>query len=133
MHKNGSLQMVMSKRVDDLKARGPRGIVTKVFAEIQKTFGEMKINWYDFADCGVKHAQRQKTFTVTLDQIHYANTLRTIVHPQVREGQPEDTADASLHKLYMSLLGAVAYLSHTRLDVSVFVCALQRHLASARI
>ena len=27
----------------------------------------------------------------------------------------------------MSLLGAVAYLSHTRVDVAVFICALQRH------
>ena len=43
-HKNGSLQMVMSKDVDDLKATGPRVIVTKVFAEIQRTFGGMKIN-----------------------------------------------------------------------------------------
>ena len=115
------------------RPQGRGDIVTKVFAEIQKVFGEMKINWYDFTNCGVKHVQCQRTYIVTLDQIHYANTLRTIVHPQVKEGKPEDAADASLHKLYMSLLGAVAYLSHTRLDVSVFVCALQRRLASPKV
>ena len=71
-----------------------------------------------------------ETFTVTLDQIRYANKSRTIVRPQVKEGKPEDTADISLHKVYMPLLGEVAYVSHTRLDVSVFVCALQRHPAS---
>ena len=33
----------------------------------------------------------------------------------------------------MSLLGAVAYLSHTRLDAAVFICALQRHAAKPQI
>jgi len=70
---------------------------------------------------------------ITLDQSHYVQTLRSISHPQLSSGQPEDLADTSLHKLYMSLLGAVAYTSHTRADVCVFVCALQRHLAKPKV
>ena len=33
----------------------------------------------------------------------------------------------------MSLLGAVAYLAHTRLDVVVFICALQRHTSKPQV
>ena len=33
----------------------------------------------------------------------------------------------------MSLLGAVAYLSHTRIDILVFICALQRHTSKPKI
>ena len=33
----------------------------------------------------------------------------------------------------MSLLGAVAYLAHTRIDVVVFICALQRHTSKPQV
>ena len=101
----------------------------KVLREIQLVFGEMKINQHEFTNCGVRHVQCPRTFAVTLDQIHFAATLQTISHPQVTNGQLADLADDTLHSLYRSLLGAVAYLAHTRVDIMVFVCALQRHVA----
>ena len=64
---------------------------------------------------------------VTLDQIAYVGNLRSIAHPQLSGGRPEDECCPALIQLYMSLLGAIAYLSHTRVDVCVFICALQRH------
>ena len=70
---------------------------------------------------------------VTLGQIHYVNTLRFITHPQLSTGAATDDSEESLHKLYMSLLGAVAYLAHTRLDLVVFVFALQRHSAKSQL
>ena len=42
-------------------------------------------------------------------------------------GKPEDKAVPELHQLFMSLLGAVSFLSHTRVDILVFVSALERH------
>ena len=41
--------------------------------------------------------------------------------------------DASLHQLYQSLLGAVAYLAHTRVDICVFIRNLQRHSHKSHI
>ena len=101
--------------------------------ETQNVFGELKVNQYEFTNCGVKHVQRRDTMSVTLDQIHFASTLKAVAHPQVSSGSDGDVTDADLHALYRSLLGAVAYLAHTRVDILVFICALQRHVASPRV
>ena len=125
--------MLMTKHVDDLKAGGPRDQIVRIYKGIERVFGEMKLNWNSFTNCGVKHTQCPRTKEITLDQNHYVQTLRPISHVQLSEGNAEDLADPSLHRLYMSLLGAVAYLSHARPDVSVFVCALQRHNAKPKV
>ena len=101
--------------------------------EIQKVFGELKVNQYEFTNCGVKHVQCRNTMSVALDQIHFASTLKAIAHPQVSSGKDSDDADSDLRALYRSLLGAVAYLAHTRVDILVFICALQRHVASPKV
>ena len=98
-----------------------------VYARFQRVFGELKIEWHSFSNCGVRNVQDQQTKDITLDQIVYVGNLRPIVHAQAQHSKPEDLCCPELHKLYMSLLGAVAYLAHTRLDVVVFICALQRH------
>ena len=96
-------------------------------------FGELKIEWHTFTNCGVRHIQDQQTKEITLDQIVYVGNLRPIVHAQVQHSKPEDLCCPELHKFYMSLLGAVAYLAHTRLDVVVFICALQRHTSKPQV
>ena len=90
---------------------------------MQRVFGELKVEWYTLTNCSVKHVQDQVTKEITLDQIAYVGNLRTISHPQLTDGKQEDLCTPDLHQLYMSLLGAVAYLSHTRMDVVVFICA----------
>ena len=69
----------------------------------------------------------------TLDQIVFAGNLKPIVHAQLQHAKPEDLCNHDLHKLFMSLLGAVAYLSHTRVDCIVFICALQRHTSKPKV
>ena len=96
-------------------------------------FGELKLEWNVFTNCGVRHVQDVRTKEITLGQIHFASNLRSISHPQLSGGKAEDECCPALHQLYMSLLGAVAYLSHTRVDVSVFICALQRHTAKPQL
>ena len=128
-HDDGVLTCIMSKHVDDLKFAGVPAVVSEILREIQLVFGEMKVNQHEFTNCGVRHIQCPRTMAVTLDQIHFAATLQTISHPQITNGQLTDIADETLHSLYRSLLGAVAYLAHTRVDILVFVCALQRHVA----
>ena len=81
----------------------------------------------------MQHTQDIRTKEITLDQIKYAMNLKTIVHPQLSSSAGEDEACPELHQLFMSLLGAVAYLAHTRVDVVVFVSALQRHTAKPQI
>jgi hypothetical protein len=86
-----------------------------------------------FTICGVQHTQDVKTKEIILDQIHYVSNMKSIVHPQLRTATAEDDAVPELHQLYMSFLGAVAYLAHTRVDVLVFVSALQRHTHAPKV
>ena len=80
-------------------------------------FGELKVTWGDFTNCGVHHCQGKTTKETSLDQAHYAQNLMPISHIQLGTGKPEDEAVAQLKNLYMSFLGAVAYLTQTRIDI----------------
>ena len=129
----GELTCIMTKHVDDLKVTGKLEVVKFVLAEIQKVFGELKIRWKDFTNCGVRHMQDPITKEITLDQVAFAQNLRKIAHPELSTAKAEDQCSLELHQLYMSLLGAVAYLAHTRVDALVFVSALQRHNSKPQI
>jgi hypothetical protein len=109
----GELVALMTKHVDDLKITGDRNIVRAILTELQKVFGELKLTYNSFVNCGVQHTQDIRTKEITLDQVKYAMNQKTIVHPQLSTGQSEDEACPELHQLVMSLLGAVAYLAHT--------------------
>ena len=101
--------------------------------ELQVVFGELKVEWHVFTNCGVRHVQDIKTKETVLDQIQFASQLHAIAHPQLSGGKAEDDCSPELHQLFMSLLGAVAYLSLTRMDIIVFISALQRHMAKSKI
>ena len=132
-HELGVLVALLAKHVDDLKLTGKPDVVQKILAELQKVFGELKVEWYAFTNCGVRHVQDKVTKEITLDQVAYASNLRCIAHPQLTGSKHEDLCCPALHQLYMSLLGAVAYLSHTRVDVVVFICAGQRFAQKPQI
>ena len=66
------------------------------------------------------------TREITLDQIDFLSKLHTIEHPQLATGTNEEKCIDTLHQLFMSLLGAIAYATHTRVDVMVFIVAMQR-------
>ena len=132
-HDEGQPTAVMTKHVDDLKLTGWPDRTTRILSAIQKVFGELKVEWYLFTNCGVRHIQDKVSREVTLDQILFANNLKPIVHAQLKAGKADDLCFPDLHKLFMSLLGAVAYLSHTRTDVVVFICALQRYTSKPQV
>ena len=65
--------------------------------------------------------------TITLDQFSFLAALRAIEHPQLSTGAEGEACVPELAQLYISLLGALAYATLTRVDVMVFIVALQRH------
>ena len=132
-HDGGRLTACMSKHVDDLKLTGEPHIMKEIMSEIQREFGEFKIEWHVLTNCGVRHIQDKPTMEVTLDQIVFAGNLRPIVHAQLKFAKADDLCCPELHKLYMSLVGAVAYLAHTRVDIVVFICALQRYTSKPQV
>ena len=93
---------------------------------LEATFGKLILQWKNFTNCGIRHIQCKKTFTVTLDQIDYCNALKTIAHPTVKSSQKEAIVPLDLYEQFRSLRGAVAYTLLTRADISVYVVFLQR-------
>jgi len=130
---DGKLIGMVTIHVDDLKLAGATEWTNRTMTLLQEEFGELKITWNNFVNCGVCHDQNPETFDTTIDQIKYASTLKAIVHPQLSSGKLEDDSCPEAHSLYRSLLGAVAYLAHTRLDVVVFVSALQRNSHQSKL
>ena len=125
-YENNQLLCLMAKHVDDLKLAGERGIILKVLKLIQDTFGELKIEWHNFTNCGLRHIQDPQTFSITLDQEMYVQNIKPIIHDDLKGKSSDKDCSPELAQLFMSLLGAVAYALMTRVDVAVFVCALQR-------
>jgi hypothetical protein len=126
LHYQGGLVCLMTKHVDDLKLTGEEKWILWVLHQIQEVFGDLKIIWDDFTNCGVHHVYDKVQRSLTLDQIDYAKNLRTISHPELTSTPTEADCGPELHQLYMSLLGAVAYLYLTRMDILVFICGCQR-------
>ena len=112
-----------------IKLAGEKAVVTHILAEIQPAFGDMKVSQYEFINCGVRRVQRRTMLSMTLNQIHFALTLKTTAHPQMSTGNPKDKADAEPNEFFRLLLGALVYLAHTRVDILVFICAFQRRVA----
>ena len=92
----------------------------------KSAFGKLRLAWLNFTNCGVRRRQGAKTKDISLDQNEYAALLRLIARPDLAWKIAEDAAIPELHSLYRSLLGAVALLLLTRIDIAVFVSALQR-------
>ena len=63
------LVALMTKHVDDLKVCGKKSAVTWILAQIEKVFGQLKIEWHNFTNCELRHTQDPQTKTITLDQI----------------------------------------------------------------
>ena len=101
---NGRLVCMMTKHVDDLKIAGEPAVVKEILTILQKEFGELKINWHDFTNCGVRHQQDPKTKEITLDQIAYSQQLRKIAHSELSTAKNEDKCSPELTELYQSLV-----------------------------
>ena len=116
----------MAKHVDDLKITAPPHIIKWLLNVLQEVFGAMRIWWFVFTNCGIRHIQDQKTFAITTDQIECANTLKLVPY-QGHKGEDNDQELSSYWlEQYRSLLGAAMFTTLTRFDVLVFVAALAR-------
>ena len=81
----GTLICLMAKHVDDLKLTGKKKVIEQVLQQIQEVFGELKIEWYTYTNCGLRHIQDLTTFLITLDQEEYIKNMKPIIHQDIRE------------------------------------------------
>jgi hypothetical protein len=122
----GNLIFVMSIHVDDLKFAGLPHITAEVVQKVQATFGELRTIERVFTNCGVKHTQSANDHSVIMDQTTYLASLKPIVATELVGAKPADELSEDMTLLYMSLLGALAYGTLTRIDIAVYVTSLQR-------
>ena len=95
---------------------------------MKKYFGDdLKSEYFKFEHTGVLHEQDEVTFEVYTHQDHYVQQLKQIEPSLYACKSESDPCEDVLLQLYQSLLGALAWLLQTRIDICTYVGYLQRH------
>ena len=131
--KEKRLLVIMAIHVEDLRIAGEPEEVDEIIKHLEAAFGTSDVTRGTFTNCGVRHRQNPDTKAITTDQTEYIKDIKTINHPDMRNVESDADCSEAVHKLYMSLVGAVACCLITRLDVAVYVVALQRFLQKPKI
>ena len=125
------MRCLLSTHVDDLKGCARRVVAMELLAHLERCVGKCKSEWQKFTHVGVEHVQTPDG--VYCHQETYASQLKPL-DPSAWKGLPEESlADPKLAGLYVSLLGGVAWMAMTRVDVIVYIQSLQRHAHAPRI
>lgn len=122
----------MSTHVDDLKGTGHIAVANKLLASLEAEFGKLKTAWNVFEHCGIHHVRDVEADTLEVHQNHYAQQLKLMDPTEL--APPDATPLTTLGiAQYQSLLGGAGWLIQTRLDVAVYICALQRAAKCPRV
>ena len=124
-HTGRTLSLVLSAHVDDLKITGTTDMINWLLEELTARFGALKVQWNKFEHCGLIYEQFSD-FSIAVSQNHYTLGLKPIDMTAVDATKIEVALTTSQHSDYLSLLGGLSWLSQTRLDVAIYVQALQR-------
>ncbi len=125
----GILTAIFSIHVDDLKGGGEARQVQKILSTLESAFGKLTIKHKDFEHCGIMHSQSACNSVTRIHQNHYVAQLRPM---EVAGLKAEAELTASQTADFLSLLGGLSWLVQTRLDIAVFICALQRSAKKPR-
>ena len=125
------LDGILSAHVDDLKGGATTQRKASIIAGLTKAFGTLKQQERNFEHCGIMHTQTDEK--ITLDQTHYAMQLRPIDLSSTNVQDINKTLSESMQSAFLSLLGGLSWLVQTRVDICVYVCALQRAASKATI
>jgi hypothetical protein len=130
-HINGELALLATKHVDDLKVAGPPDEQQRFQDCLERHFGKGEIDVSEgvFTCCGTRHTPLPGGAGYELDQIEYLAALKPIASSRLVGMSNDDAVSTDLAKLYLSLLMALAFTLITRVDLHVYVVALQRHTA----
>ena len=126
------LVLVLSTHVDDLKGSGEAEYRRKLIAGLEKEFSALKIKEGSFECVGIMHEQNPQTFEVWTHQQHYVPQINEIPCDMKALVPDEHPAEDDMRQLYMSLVGAMAWLIMTMpaicIDVAFSSDRLSRQL-----
>ena len=120
------LVLILSTHVDDFKGAGESEYRQKLIAGLEKEFSTLKIKTGNFECVGVMHEQDPSTFEVWTHQHHYVPQIKEIPVDAKALVPDEEPADEDLSQLFMSLVGALAWLILTMPSICIYVAYLQR-------
>ena len=118
MHRHGELLLLMTIHVDDIKLCGHPSLMNAVVKQLESHFDAVKLEKDNFVHLSLAHS---------LNTV-YISELREIPEVQLRSMSKDDLVGEQHKHLYRSLLGGVAWVTQTRLDIAVYVGSLQRKL-----
>jgi len=125
------LCLIVSTHVDDLKYAGDDH-ETKLFVKaLESQFDSMKLEERSFLHCGIQHDQDPRNFSVTMDQVAYAQQMRLI--DEIDLQQETSLVNDAKKTAFRSLLGGVSWMSQTRMDAQVYTGHLQRQLQAPTV
>ena len=133
-HREAQLRLAATAHVDDLKCIGSDEAAASMIATVEKAVGKVTLLKDNFEHCGIKHETTDTA--ITMHQNHYAAQLRPIDESLLGNHKDhEEVKDfcVELVTLFMSLLGGLAWLVLTRLDICIYVQCMQRHAQSPRV
>ena len=131
-HVSGSLVLILSVHVDDLKISGIAEEIKRALQILEKHFDQLKLEKDNFEHLGLKHTLN-KDGSRTISQQHYVNELKPISDKDLKLQGPHEGVSETVHNQFRSLLGGVAWTVQTRPDIAVFVSALQRRMKAPRV
>ena len=122
------LVLLVSAHMDDFKATGPDEKLTWLRDVLRKNFGsDVKLEMDKvFIHTGIRHTISDQRDLVTLDQEDYAASIKPLVSAQLAVMPDNELLNDTLRACYLTLLGAAAWMLLTRMDVGVYISALQR-------
>ena len=132
IHNEGKLKLLMSVHVDDIKLCGETSLMEQTIRKLESHFDALKLEKENFLHLGLQHTTL-KDGSISVSQTHYINELREIPEDKLKLQDKQELADDEFKQYYMSLLGGLAWCVQTRIDVAIFIGALQRKLQNPSV
>ena len=120
------LVLVLSTHVDDFKGAGEETYRRQLLEGMEKAFSTLKVKTGNFECVGVMHEQDPTTMEVWTHQHHYVPQIKEIPVDTKALVPDEEPADEDMAQLFMSLVGALAWLILTMPSICIYVAFLQR-------
>lgn len=122
---NGKITAICSAHVDDLKLGGDNDMVKTIIVYLESQFGSLKIVVGNFEHCGLIH-EYQPDGAYHVHQNHFASRLKITDLSGLNVLDRTAVVNEHFKSLFASGVGSLAWLSQTRLDVLIYIQALQR-------
>ena len=126
MHRQNKLVALLCKHIDDVKITASADVIKYIITGLEKVFGALDVEWNRFTNCGIRHHQLPDFSEVRLDQVEFLSAMKPIMHPEVASAKGDTELSAEVVTLFVSLLMTLAYALITRMDLAIYVAALQK-------